>query len=443
MSCLPCFGKKKTDEGGDDQAGSTRRGPMTAPSAMQGPASYFGSPAAAPVAVAAPAVATPSKPPGESDAASSEDALRQGIQGKVFAFRELAAATDHFTPYNLVGEGGFFRVYKGQLEKDGQSVVIKQMDKHGFQGNIEFLTEVSKLSKLHQENLIDLIGYCADGDQRLLVYEHMDGGTLEDHLFDVPPEKKPLDWTTRMNVANGAAQGLEYLHEKADPPVVYGDFKASNILLDASFTPKLSDFGLAQLGKSGGGNMPMASPMMGSFGCLAPEYDRGGQVTTKSDVYSFGVVLLQLISGRRAVDTNRPDAEQNIVTWAQPMFKDQKRYPELVDPLIKREYPTKALNQIVAMASMCLQEEDCVRPMMGDVVMTLGFLAMLPPDPPSVVEVVPVPVPVPADVPADTPAPKKEKKPRHHHSDSSSSSSDDEGGREEEEEEEEEEQEHS
>ncbi|KAM0888143.1 hypothetical protein ACQ4PT_028501 [Festuca glaucescens] len=121
-----------------------------------------------------------------------------------------------------------------------QTVAIKHMDKHGFQGNIEFLTEVSKLSKLHQENLIDILGYCADGDQRLLVYEHMDGGTLEDYLFDLRPEKKPLDWTTRMKVAFGAAQGLEYLHEKANPPVVYGDLKASkgSNVLDASFMPK-------------------------------------------------------------------------------------------------------------------------------------------------------------------------------------------------------------
>jgi serine/threonine protein kinase len=139
--------------------------------------------------------------------------------------------------------------------------------------------------------------------------------TVPQSTTDLPPEKKPLDWTTRMKVAYGAAQGLEYLHEKANPPVVYGDFKASNALLDASFTPKLSDFGLAQLGKTGGGNMPMASPMMGSFGCLAPEYDRGGQVTMKSDVYSFGVVLLQLISGRRTVDTSKPVEEQNVVTW--------------------------------------------------------------------------------------------------------------------------------
>ncbi|KQK05859.1 probable serine/threonine-protein kinase PBL23 [Brachypodium distachyon] len=427
MSCLPCFGKKKNANGDDDEEEEEEEettGPMAPPPAVHAPAPY--APAPASMFSAAPAAMNPTKLPEGDTAGMSEDELRQAIEGKAFAFRELAKATDHFTPYNLVGEGGFFRVYKGQLEKDGQAVAIKQLDKHGFQGNKEFLTEVAKLCKHHHENLVDIIGYCADGDQRLLVYEHMDGGSLEDHLFDLPADKKPIDWTTRMMVAYGAAQGLEYLHEKANPPVVYGDFKASNVLLDASFTPKLSDFGLAQLGQTGGGNMPMAAPMMGSFGCLAPEYDRGGQATMKSDVYSFGVVLLQLISGRRTVDGNRPADEQNVVSWALPKFKDQKRYHELVDPLINKEYPAKALNQVVAMAAMCLQEEDCVRPMMGDVVMTLGFLTSLPPDPPSVS----IPDPSPA------PAPKKEEESRR--SRSSSSSSDDDDDQEEEEEDEEE-----
>ncbi|GJM88814.1 hypothetical protein PR202_ga05380 [Eleusine coracana subsp. coracana] len=346
MSCFPCFGKKK-EEGNQ---GGVEPGPasnMTPPDPVQAPAGY--APAAA--AVTPPKPANDARPGGDDEAS-----LRGAISAQAFAFRELAAATDHFTPYNLVGEGGFFRVYKGQLEKNGQTVAIKQLDKHGFQGNKEFLAGVSKLSQLHHENLIDLVGYCADGDQRLLVYESVPAGTLEDHLFDLPADKKPMDWCTRMKVAYGAAQGLEYLHEKASPPVVYGEFRASHILLDADFTPKLTDFGLAQLGQ-GGGSAPVASPMMGSFGCCAPEYDRSGQATMKSDAYSFGVVLVQLISGRRAVDTSKPVDEQNVVTWALPMFKDQKRYHELVDPLIKKEYPAKALNQVVAMAAMCLQEE--------------------------------------------------------------------------------------
>ncbi|KAJ1263265.1 hypothetical protein BS78_09G170200 [Paspalum vaginatum] len=418
MSCFPCFGGGKSKDDDADAVSPVAAAPafnMTPPPAVQAPAAY--SPAAA-----------PPKPGGanNADRSSVEDAsLRLAITAQAFAFRELAAATDHFTPYNLVGEGGFFRVYKGRLEKSGQTVAIKQLDKHGFQDNKAFLTGVAKLSQLHHENLVDIVGYCADGDQRLLVYESVPAGTLEDHLLDLPADKKPMDWCTRMKVAHGAAQGLEYLHETANPPVVYGEFKASHILLDGSLTPKLSDFGLAQLGQAGG-NMPVASPMMGSFGCCAPEYDRTGQATMKSDVYSFGVVLVQLISGRRAVDTSKPVDEQNVVTWAMPMFKEQKRYHELVDPLIKKEYPAKALNQVVAMAAMCLQEEDCVRPLMADVVMTLGFLTTMPPDPPA-----------PAAPPAAV-EPKKDKESCH--SDSSSSSSSDDEGNEEEEEEEAEEQ---
>ncbi|XP_066367614.1 probable serine/threonine-protein kinase PBL25 [Miscanthus floridulus] len=429
MSCFPCFGGGK---GNNDDADAESPGDaapasnMTPPAMVQAPAAYSPAPATAPAAAAQ------TKPGGANHAhqASADDSsLRLAITGQAFAFRELAAATDHFTPYNLVGEGGFFRVYKGRLEKSGQTVAIKQLDKHGFQDNNAFLKGVAKLSQLHHENLVDIIGYCADGDQRLLVYESVPAGTLEDHLFDLPADKKPMDWCTRMKVAHGAAQGLEYLHETANPPVVYGEFKASHILLDDKSTPKLSDFGLAELGKAGG-SMPVTSPMMGSFGCCAPEYDRTGQATMKSDVYSFGVVLVQLISGRRAVDTSKPVDEQNVVTWAMPMFKDQKRYHELVDPLIKKEYPAKALNQVVAMAAMCLQQEDSVRPLMADVVMTLGFLTAMPPDPPA-----------PAAPPAAAVAAPEPKKDRDSdHSDSSSSSSDDEGNEEEEEEEEAEEQ---
>ncbi|RLN28278.1 serine/threonine-protein kinase CDL1-like [Panicum miliaceum] len=426
MSCFPCFGGGKGKEEGEGETAeaATRTSNMTPPPAVQAPDAY----SAAPAPAAAPAAAASPKPGGANNADQSsadEASLRQAITAQAFAFRELAAATDHFTPYNLVGEGGFFRVYKGKLEKSEQTVAIKQLDKHGFQDNKAFLTGVAMLSQLHHENLVDIVGYCADGDQRLLVYESVPAGTLEDHLFDLSDGKKPMDWCTRMKVAYGAAQGLEYLHDKARPPVVYGEFKASHILLDEDLTPKLSDFGLAQLGQAGG-NMPVASPMMGSFGCCAPEYDRSGQATMKSDVYSFGVVLVQLISGRRAVDTSKPVAEQNVVTWAMPMFKDQKRYHELVDPLIKKEYPAKALNQVVAMAAMCLQEEDSVRPLMADVVMTLGFLTSMPPDPPA-----------PAAPPAVA-EPKKEK--GSDHSDSSSESSDDEGNEEEEEEEDAEEQ---
>ncbi|KAK3000774.1 hypothetical protein RJ639_020700 [Escallonia herrerae] len=325
------------------------------------------------------------------DAKNQKDADKTGEPGsiatKTFTFRELATATKNFRQECLLGEGGFGRVFKGTLQTSGQVVAVKQLDRNGVQGSKEFLVEVLMLSLLHHPNLLNLIGYCADGDQRLLVYEYMPAGSLEDHLLDISADKKPLDWVTRMKIASGAAQGLEYLHEKANPPVIYRVMKSSNILLDEEFNPRLTDFGLAKLGHDGS-KMPVPSRVMATYGYCAPEYERSGELTLKSDVYCFGVVLLELITGRRAVDTTRPTAEQNLVTWAQPIFRDPIRFPEMADPLLKREFPVRSLNQAVGVAAMCLQEEASVRPLITDVVAALSFLAFVPPD---------------ADVPSDLP----------------------------------------
>ncbi|CAH2074414.1 unnamed protein product [Thlaspi arvense] len=170
------------------------------------------------------------------------------IVAQTFTFSELATATRNFRKECLIGEGGFGRVYKGYLPSTSQTAAIKQLDHNGLQGNREFLVEVLMLSLLHHPNLVNLIGYCADGDQRLLVYEYMPLGSLEDHLHDISPGKQPLDWNTRMKIAAGAAKGLEYLHDKTMPSVIYRDLKCSNILLGDDYHPKLSDFGLAKLG---------------------------------------------------------------------------------------------------------------------------------------------------------------------------------------------------
>uniref|UniRef100_A0ACD5ZME4 Uncharacterized protein n=1 Tax=Avena sativa TaxID=4498 RepID=A0ACD5ZME4_AVESA len=299
-----------------------------------------------------------------------------GKTAKSFTFRELATATKNFRFDYLLGEGGFGRVYKGQLE-NGQVVAVKQLDLNGFQGNREFLVEVLMLSLLHHPNLVSLVGYCADGDQRLLVYEYMALGSLADHLLDINADQIPLSWHRRMKIAHGTAKGLEYLHEKANPPVIYRDLKSPNILLDEEYNPKLSDFGLAKLGPVGG-KTHISTRVMGTYGYCAPEYIRTGQLTIKTDVYSFGVFLLELITGKRAVDSNRTANEQILVNWAKPMIRDRKRYHELVDPLLRGEYPEKDLSQAVGVAAMCLQEEDTVRPYMSDAVVALGFLAELP-----------------------------------------------------------------
>ncbi|XP_047334384.1 probable serine/threonine-protein kinase PBL7 [Impatiens glandulifera] len=302
------------------------------------------------------------------------------IAAQTFTFRELAAATRNFRPECLIGEGGFGRVYKGRLESTGQVVAVKQLDRNGLQGNREFLVEVLMLSLLHHPNLVNLIGYCADGDQRLLVYEFMALGSLEDHLHERPPDREPLDWNTRMKIAAGAAKGLEYLHDKANPPVIYRDLKSSNILLGEAFYPKLSDFGLAKLGPVGD-NTHVSTRVMGTYGYCAPEYAMTGQLTLKSDVYSFGVVFLEIITGRKAIDNTRVQGEQNLVAWARPLFKDRRKFPKMADPLLQGRFPMRGLYQALAVAAMCLQEHAATRPLIGDVVTALTYLASQTLDP--------------------------------------------------------------
>jgi serine/threonine protein kinase len=176
------------------------------------------------------------------------------------------------------------------------------------------VVEVLTLSLADHPNLVKLIGFCAEGDQRLLVYEYMPQGSLEDHLHVLPSGKKPLDWNTRMKIAAGAARGLEYLHDRMTPPVIYRDLKCSNILLGEDYQPKLSDFGLAKVGPSGD-KTHVSTRVMGTYGYCAPDYAMTGQLTFKSDIYSFGVVLLELITGRKAIDNTKTRKDQNLVGW--------------------------------------------------------------------------------------------------------------------------------
>ncbi|KAK8622889.1 hypothetical protein V6N13_117788 [Hibiscus sabdariffa] len=298
-----------------------------------------------------------------------EEIIKKGkgdTNAKSFDYSDLCSATNNFNPDNQLGEGGFGRVYKGQVDNPNQVVAVKQLDRNGYQGNKEFLVEVLMLSLLNHPNLVNLVGYCVDGDQRILVYEYMPNGSLESHLLDLPSHKKPLDWDTRIKVSIGAAKGLEYLHETADPPVIYRDFKTSNILLDQDFNPKLSDFGLAKIGPTGE-KLHVSTRVMGTYGYCAPEYALTGQLTMKSDVYSFGVVFLEIITGRRVIDTSRPTEEQNLVTWASPLLKDKRNFSQLADPLLQGDYPNKALHKAIAVAAMCLQDDVAARPVMGDV----------------------------------------------------------------------------
>ncbi|OWM70572.1 hypothetical protein CDL15_Pgr014245 [Punica granatum] len=287
----------------------------------------------------------------------------KGAAARSFTFRELATATRNFKEVNLIGEGGF-----------GKVVAIKQLNHDGLQGFQEFIVEVLMLSLLHHPNLVTLIGYCTDGDQRLLVYEYMPMGSLEDHLFDLEPDQMPLSWSTRIKIAVGAARGLEYLHCKANPPVIYRDLKSANILLDNDFNPKLSDFGLAKLGPVGD-NTHVSTRVMGTYGYCAPEYAMSGKLTLKSDIYSFGVVLLELITGRKAIDCSRKPGEQNLIAWSRPFLKDRRKFIQLADPLLQGRFPLRCLHHAIAITAMCLQEQPTFRPLIGDIVVALEYLA--------------------------------------------------------------------
>ncbi|KAL5213316.1 hypothetical protein ABZP36_024163 [Zizania latifolia] len=301
-----------------------------------------------------------------------------------FTLAQLSAATDGFRDTNLIGEGGFGRVYKGRIGLDGSGlpavVAVKQLCRRGVQGTNEFLVECMMLMMLHHPNLVSLVGYCVDADERLLVYELLPRGSLDAHLFPGGSGgHDPLGWGARVKIALGAARGLRYLHEVVTPPVIYRDLKSSNILLADDLSPKLSDFGLARLGPIGD-DTHVTTRVMGTYGYCAPDYAMSGKLNVKSDVYSFGVVLLELITGRRAFDAARPvPEEQRLLIWARPYLAgDRKKCFALADPALQGRYPRRAFYQLAVVTSLCLRDKPNLRPTMTDVTRALEHVAAHP-----------------------------------------------------------------
>ncbi|XP_031503658.1 probable serine/threonine-protein kinase PBL7 [Nymphaea colorata] len=289
-----------------------------------------------------------------------------------FTFKQLHAATGGFSTSNVVGHGGFGSVYKGAL-LDGRRVAVKSMDRSGKQGEEEFRMEVELLGRLHSPYLLALVGYCSDNNHKLLVYDYMANGSLEEHLYPTEGSRggiSKLDWGTRLRIALEAAKGLEYLHEHVNPPVIHRDFKSSNILLDKNFHARVSDFGLAKLGSDKVGGH-VSTRVLGTQGYVAPEYALTGHLTTKSDVYSYGVVLLELLTGRVPVDMKRAAGECVLVSWALPRLTDREKVAEIMDPALVGQYSLKEVVQVAAIAAMCVQSEADYRPLMADVVQSL------------------------------------------------------------------------
>ncbi|XP_044505119.1 serine/threonine-protein kinase PCRK1-like [Mangifera indica] len=302
---------------------------------------------------------------------------------KVFSFAELKSATRGFSRALLIGEGGFGCVYRGVVTvSDHQQinggdtkldVAIKQLNRHGFQGHKEWINEVNFLGVVKHPNLVKLVGYCAEDDergmQRLLVYELMRNKSLEDHLLARVPA--PLPWMTRLKISQDAARGLAYLHEEMDFQLIFRDFKTSNVLLDDDYNAKLSDFGLARQGPPEGlGHV--STSVVGTVGYAAPEYVQTGRLTAKSDVWSFGVVLYELITGRRAVERNLPRSEQKLLDWVRPYVSDSKKFQLIVDSRLDGRYCIKSAQRLASLANKCLMKNPKSRPKMSEVVEILG-----------------------------------------------------------------------
>ncbi|KAL1291040.1 hypothetical protein HN51_059589 [Arachis hypogaea] len=308
-----------------------------------------------------------------------EDLSTSFVGSKLYTFtlEELKEATHNFSWSNMLGEGGFGPVYKGFVDDNlkrglkAQSVAVKRLDLEGLQGHREWLAEIIFLGQLRHSHLVKLIGYCCEEKNRLLVYEYMPRGSLENQLFRRYSSSMP--WSTRMKIALGAAKGLAFLHE-ADKPVIYRDFKTSNILLDSDYTAKLSDFGLAKDGPEGEETHVTTTRIMGTKGYAAPEYVMAGHLSTKSDVYSYGVVLLELLTGKRVVDRSRPSRERSLVEWARPMLRDQRKLHHVMDPRLEGQFPMKGAVKVAALTHKCLSHNPNPRPSMRDVVKTLESL---------------------------------------------------------------------
>ncbi|XP_047337533.1 probable LRR receptor-like serine/threonine-protein kinase At1g06840 [Impatiens glandulifera] len=294
---------------------------------------------------------------------------------KDFTFRELELATNNFDNSSQVGQGGYGKVYRGNLS-DGTVVAIKRAQEGSLQGQKEFFTEIELLSRLHHRNLVSLLGYCDEEGEQMLVYEFMPNGTLRDHLSG--KSKAPLGFAMRLRLALNSAKGILYLHTEANPPIFHRDIKSSNILLDSRFTAKVADFGLSRLAPVPDveGFLPehVSTVVKGTPGYLDPEYFLTHKLTDKSDVYSLGVVFLELLTGMHPISHGK-----NIVREVNLAHRSGMIFSIIDDKM--GSYPSECVEKFVNLALKCCQEETDLRPSMADVVRELDIIwAMTPQD---------------------------------------------------------------
>lgn len=290
------------------------------------------------------------------------------INVTLYSVADLQMATGSFSVDHLLGEGLFGRVYRAEFD-DGKVVAVKKLDSATLPSDMsdDFTEIVASISLLHHPNVTELVGYCSEHGQHLLVYEFHKNGSLHDFLHLSDEYSKPLIWNSRVKIALGTARALEYLHEVCSPSIVHKNIKSANILLDTELNPHLSDSGLTSC-------LPHADQVLNQnagSGYGAPEVAMSGHYTLKSDVYSFGAVMLELLTGRKPFDSSRPRSEQSLVRWATPQLHDIDALSKMVDPELKGLYPVKSLSRFADVIALCVQPEPEFRPPMSEVVQAL------------------------------------------------------------------------
>ncbi|KAI9083452.1 hypothetical protein K1719_034666 [Acacia pycnantha] len=289
--------------------------------------------------------------------------------GYRFPFAVIQEATNNFSEDLVIGVGGFGKVYKGVF-RDETKVAVKRGSSQSHQGLTEFRTEIEMLSQFRHRHLVSLIGYCHEQDERIIIYEYMENGTLKNHLYG-SDDTPSLNWRQRLEACIGAAKGLHYLHTGSTKAIIHRDVKSANILLDENFMAKVADFGLSKTGPELD-KTHVSTAVKGSFGYLDPEYLTTQQLTEKSDVYSFGVVMFEVLCGRPVIDPSLPREKVNLIEWVMKCL-GRKNLKEIVDARLTDQIESDSLKKFVEIAEKCLAEHASNRPTMGDVLWNLEY----------------------------------------------------------------------